>query len=219
MQFDENKLQKFGIIDGFTLKLLAMLTMLTDHIGAILFPQYLVLRIIGRLAFPIYCFLLAEGAIYTKNIGKYSARLLLFAVLSEIPFDLAFSGRLFDWGSQNVFFTLFFGLLGIRIIQKSETYWWLGLLCMIPAELLHTDYGAIGVLFVFTFYLLYERRYYKLLAFSLINLVGYAGTPQAYASLAALPMALYNGKRGFRVKYFFYLFYPLHLMVLYFISR
>ena len=106
-----NGLGKFGL-NGFVLKWIAMLTMLVDHVGAVLFPHLVLFRIIGRLAFPIYCFLLVEGAVYTSNWRKYLGRLLAFALISEIPFDLAFRGRIFDWSSQNVFFYPGTGLRG-----------------------------------------------------------------------------------------------------------
>ena len=99
--------QKFGV-SGSALKCIAMASMLTDHIGYVLFPQYLILRMIGRLAFPIYCFLLVEGAMHTGNIRKYEIRLLAFALISELPFDYAFYGGI-RWESQNVFLTLLFG--------------------------------------------------------------------------------------------------------------
>ena len=85
----EEKQEIFGL-NGFVLKCIAMVCMLIDHTGAVLFPQYRILRIIGRIAFPIYCFLLVEGAMHTRDIRKYELRLLGFALVSEIPFDLAF---------------------------------------------------------------------------------------------------------------------------------
>lgn len=218
MHSDENFLEKFQILTGFHLKILAMITMLIDHIGAVLFPQYVVLRIIGRLAFPIYCFLLVEGAIYTKNIEKYSARLLLFALISEIPFDLAFYGRPVSWLHQNVFFTLFLGLLGIVIIQKWNKVWFLCVLTMLVAEFVRTDYGAMGVLFILLFYFIYDKKIYKMFAFGAVTAVSYAGTVQMYSLFSIVPMLLYNGKRGKNIKYFFYVFYPLHLLVLYLLS-
>ena len=156
-----------------------MITMLIDHVGAVLFPQYMVFRIIGRIAFPIYCFLLVEGGIHTKNPLKYSARLLLFALISEIPFDLAFGKSIMDFNHQNVFFTLFLGLVGIIMLKQRG-----------PIRLL-------GFLMPFN----------------------YNGSVQLYACLSIIPMLFYNGKRGYNIKYAFYVFYPLHLLVLYFIAH
>ena len=85
---DERNTEKNFGLDGFVLKSIAMIAMLIDHIGAVLFPQYIGMRIIGRIAFPIYCFLLVEGAMHTSNIRKYELRLFLFALVSELPFDL-----------------------------------------------------------------------------------------------------------------------------------
>ncbi|WP_312694011.1 TraX family protein, partial [Caproiciproducens sp.] len=89
------------------LKVLAVVTMLTDHIGAILFPSVLLFRIIGRLSFPLFCFLISEGLLYTANLKGYLERLFFFALISEVPYDLAFHGTVYYPQSQNVFFTLF----------------------------------------------------------------------------------------------------------------
>ena len=130
-------------LNSWQLKLLAVLTMLVDHTGALLFPQIAVFRIVGRLSFPIFCLLLAEGAAHTSGKARYFLRLLLFAVLSEIPYDLAFFGSLFYPGSQNVLFELALGLLAIFLIQKIS-FRALGLLTVFGiaalAWLLHTDY-------------------------------------------------------------------------------
>ena len=96
------------------LKLIACITMLADHIGAILLPGCVLLRIIGRLSFPIYCFLLAEGAAHTRNAKGYALRLLICAILSEIPHDLALSGRVLTLGSLNTMFSLLLGFLMIQ---------------------------------------------------------------------------------------------------------
>ena len=107
------------------LKILACVTMLLDHIGAVFMPSYAnyslyyALRIVGRLAFPIYCFLLAEGVAHTKNPVKYGLRLLLGVFLAEVPFDLAFSGGI-DWGSQSVMVTLILGFGMALIMNKLD---------------------------------------------------------------------------------------------------
>ncbi len=208
----------FGI-DGFTLKWIAMICMAIDHTGAVLFPQYLWLRMVGRLAFPIYCFLLAEGAVHTGDIYKYARRLFLFALLSDIPFDLALFGGITVW-HQNVFFTLLFGLLAVIPFEEGKGMaggFFPALLMMGLAQLLHTDYGAKGVALILLFYLLREHRLLKQAAFVAADYLAYGAGIQSYAGLAAVPMLFYNGKRGPSLKYFFYVFYPLHLLILYFI--
>lgn len=112
------------------LKLIACLTMLIDHIGAVFVPGYYLyysMRIIGRIAFPIYCFLLAEGFHYTRSPGKYALRLTIGMVLSEIPFDLALEGRL-TLAYQSVMVTLLLGLLAAWAMEKCgswwKRYWW-----------------------------------------------------------------------------------------------
>lgn len=215
--------QGYGL-NGFALKWIAMASMLVDHTGAVLFPQYIQMRMVGRLAFPIYCFLLVEGAIHTKNIRKYEIRLLAFALLSELPFDLAFYTRP-DARHQNVFFTLFLGLLAVEQYQKqreklsSLLTFIVVIACMAAAELLHTDYGAAGIIFILLFYAFYGHKVLKQAAFVGANLLLYGVSVQAYAGFAALPMLFYNGERGPSMKYFFYLFYPLHLLGIYFICK
>lgn len=209
---------KFGI-NGFTLKCIAMVCMLIDHTGAVLFPQYRILRIIGRLAFPIYCFLLVEGAMHTSNIRKYELRLLLFALVSEVPFDLALF-RQIQWSHQNVFFTLFLGVVVLDFAKRYKNkimIFFAAVAAILLAEFLHTDYSGSGIVFIVCYYLLYERRMFRHLMFAVENLLLYGICTQSYASLAAAPMMLYNGEKGPSLKYFFYIFYPLHLFILYLI--
>ncbi len=207
--------RKFGI-SGFTLKWIAMVCMLTDHVGAVLFPQYIQLRIIGRLAFPIYCFLLVEGAVHTSDIRRYELRLLAFAALSEIPFDLAFYSGL-SFSHQNVFFTLFLGLVVVEQYQKNRTKLsslFIFLTAMVLAEVLRTDYGAAGIVFILCFYLLHRHFFAGQAVFAAMNFLMYGLSVQAYAGLSVIPMLLYNGKKGPSMKYFFYLFYPAHLLAI-----
>ena len=97
-------------MSSLVLKITALITMIIDHYGAIFQGNIIIYRIIGRLAFPIYCFLLVEGYTHTSNIKKYASRLIAFAIISEIPFDLAFFGKI-GFEHQNIFFTLFIGCL------------------------------------------------------------------------------------------------------------
>lgn len=186
-----------------------------------LFTAYQIMRMIGRLAFPIYCFLLVEGFGHTKDRKKYAGRLLLFAAISEIPFDLLFNGSFLEFGYQNVFFTLFLGLLsmmGLSYIEEREnlasflkSLCRFGVIaaCMIAAQLLATDYAAIGVLCVTVLYLFRKTKRYQIIAGCI------AFFWELTAPLAFIPIWFYNGTRGWNCKYFFYLFYPLHLLLLY----
>lgn len=214
----QERQRTFGI-NGFTLKCIAMVCMLIDHTGAVLFPQYRILRMVGRLAFPIYCFLLVEGAMHTRNIRRYELRLLLFACISEIPFDLALFGRI-RWDHQNVFFTLFLGVVTIDFAKQYKNKIMILLITVVAimtAKFLHTDYSGSGIVFIVCYYLLYERKILRHLIFAVENLLLYGIGIQSYASLAAFPMMLYNGQKGPSLKYFFYVFYPLHLLILYLI--
>ena len=175
-----------------------------------------VLRGIGRAAFPIFCFLLVEGAVHTRSPRKYLLRLASFALISEIPFDLALHNQPFYWGTQNVFFTLLAGLLVIQAFQRSPGQEWRGMLALAvlgaAAELCGTDYGAIGVAVIAVMYLLRER-FWAASVLSLILLVLLARI-EIFSIPAFLILALYNGKRGRQPKYFFYVFYPVHLLIL-----
>ncbi|MBF1027289.1 MAG: hypothetical protein HXK89_07925 [Lachnospiraceae bacterium] len=288
----ETRIPRFSI-SGSVLKMVAITTMLIDHLGAglllpllslpptaslstndhgisFLFHRYLLtyefyslLRIIGRSAFPIFCFLLVEGLLHTSSRGKYLLRLLLFSFLSEIPFNLALFGGLRNANHQNVFFTLTIGLAviwgmdeilhsdhllrfrekGLRFHEKNRLFhekdrFFLQkkgglpseLLSILPyasclllvllgaglANLLHTDYGAIGVLLIVLFYCFRKHRLLaSFLGWSLLSATLYL---ESYSFPAFLLCFFYNGKRGFlrgRAKYLFYFFYPLHLLLIY----
>lgn len=234
--------EKRAGLPGSTLKLIAMVCMLIDHSAVLLIEQELlgvysvsgafpllgegwmvfdiVLRAIGRVAFPIFCFLLVEGFFTTHSRGRYVGRMALFCLLSEIPFDLAMSDRLFYNGYQSVYFTLCVGLLVLWGADWVQGRTWnrflraagvIGVLLagMVLADWLKTDYGSFGVLFIFLFYALRTRREW------LRNLVcGAACAWEVTAPLALVPIHFYNGQRGLRLKYVFYLFYPGHLLLL-----
>ena len=211
----------------FILKTLALIFMIIDHYGAIFQDGIDIYRIIGRLAFPIYCFLLVEGYTHTKDIKKYAKRLLIFAIISEIPFDLAFYNGL-SLLHQNIFFTLLIGLVMIYFLDNQERYntskakiFGIGIL---TAIFLSVDYSFIGIIYILVFY--YTKELPKLerlgkvaLVLFLINLITF-GFPQQYALLALPIIYLYNGKLGPNNKFLqtiFYIAYPLHLLVFYLI--
>lgn len=212
---------KIGL-SGSSLKIFAIIIMLIDHIGAILLPRYHFLRYIGRLAFPIFCFLLVEGFFHTRNVKKYALRLGLFALISEIPFDLALFGIPFNLLYQNVFFTLFIGLLVLIGFEKFKSKLWLNfiifILGMLLAEICHVDYGCFGIIMIVLFYFYRIHNNLIILTFGILLFSIMLGGSQPLCTLAIIPISLYNGKRGISLKYLFYAFYPVHLLILYFIS-
>lgn len=238
-------------ITGSTLKMIAIIAMFIDHVGAIIVERMMlqtingadgaalldrrglvlldmVLRLIGRIGFPIFCFLLIEGFIHTRNVKKYALRLLLFALISEVPFNLGFCGDLFNGIYQNVFFTLFIGLLVmmvLRIVEQRQD-WRKGIriiaeigvaaVGMVVAELLRTDYGAIGVLTITAMYLYRQNRVLQALFGCMVLTVMNMMEISSFAML--IPIRLYNGKRGWNMKWFFYAFYPIHILILYLVA-
>lgn len=186
-----------------------------------MFPENMVLRCIGRLSFPIFCFLLTEGARYTRDIRKYMIRLGGFALISEIPYDLAFHGKAVDPGYQNVFFTLLLGLILIYMLERSAELPLKAveiLAVMSAADFLRTDYSFKGILLIAVFYLLRENLWLKTACAAVWNFL-WNGSIQGYGALAMLPIAMYNGERGRKMKYFFYVFYPAHLIVLFLVHK
>jgi len=321
--------QKRGM-SGSTLKLIAIITMLIDHTAAtilqrllaqgqagldisntqavmdfyahngVLLACYSMMRLIGRLGFPLFCFLLVEGFLHTRNVWKYAIRLAAFALISEIPFDLALLGEPFYWGYQNVFFTLLVGLLvmiGFKTVgEKAINKRWMQLvsvagaiaagcagayavigviqtintlligagsdlniptgniqivcsivfsiialaiyamMCrinsfvkasvrfadiailvagMAAANLLKTDYSAFGVLTVAVMYGLRKKPFKAMLGGCITLTIMSFSEISCFFTL--IPAYLYNGKRGINLKYVFYLFYPVHLFLLYWI--
>ncbi len=221
-------------LSGSTLKIIAMIAMLIDHIGAVVLARviigtgnreiyeiYMVLRKIGRIAFPIFCFLLVEGFVYTSDKKKYAVRLGIFALLSEIPFDLAFQSKIVGFEHQNVFFTLLFGFLAmagyeylgkkypIRDMQVILMQLAVLGVCMGMAEFLKTDYGAVGVSCIMLLYLFRGKKLYLIPAGWILFLSNWT------AIFGFLFTLFYNTKRGLPLKYVFYLFYPVHLLILY----
>ncbi len=214
-----------------TLKIIACIVMLIDHTGALLFPEILLLRIIGRLAFPIFAFLITEGYSHTSDKKKYLFRLIAFAFLSEAIFDMALFGEWLAFGYQNIFFTLSIGLAGIwmydSFVLNNRLLAYLAfVVSMLAAIYMKTDYSAMGVLTVFVFHLYKNNKVHLIIGtiivnsiFPIINIITYKTFNiytilQLFAVFSLLIIFNYNGSRGYRLKYFFYLFYPGHLLVL-----
>ncbi len=236
---------KSSIVSNNTIKFIAIITMLIDHISAaLLFPYFLInqsvldaqtvsaglefaetLRIVGRIAFPLFCFLIVEGFFHTRNFRKYFLTLVVFAFISEIPFDLAFY-----WLSQNVLFTLAIGLATLFVMDKirarqfnkvvSVTLQIFAVIigCWI-AETLNCDYASTGVLFIVGFYIFRGNKWLQILSMAVVYYECYYylwnwGFAAALA-FCCLTILLYNGQRGkWNLKYFFYTFYPAHLLII-----
>lgn len=208
------------------LKLIACVAMLLDHIGAFLWPST-ELRIIGRMAFPIYCFLLVEGAYRTRDEKKYALRLFVGALLAELPFDLMFRGGP-TWAYQNVMVTLLLGFCMVETMKRATGGWKAAVVLpfCILAELLRADYGGSGILMIAIFALSRNAPYGKLLQFlglALVNWSGYriCGLPVQFFAVAGLiPIWLYSGRKLSRsrgAQWAFYLFYPVHMLVIWFV--
>jgi hypothetical protein len=214
------------------LKIFAIIVMLIDHMGYVLFPKVLFLRVIGRLAFPLFAFFIAEGYRKTRDITDYLGRLVLFALISQLPFIYAFNTK----GLYlNVFFTLAMGLYAVYSYDKTKKITMV-ILIAAACQVINTDYGAYGVLLVFFFNRYHDN--FKEMAKNVIFLtiaaqliqagITCATTPSAYVyrsllfTLGIQPLCLlslflikiYNGERGARLKYLFYAFYPVHLIIL-----
>lgn len=228
---------KFGFLSSNALKLIAMTAMVIDH-GSVIFmgPESNIWRHIGRIAFPIFAFMIAEGAVHTKNKFLYASRLLAFAVISEVPFDMAFSGTYLEFKNQNVYFTLFLGLISVYCLDflRKKNVGILGIVttlaCSFGALFLSSDYGFTGVVVITLMYMFSTvKTSVRYLGFAMAGLMtsivyvfplsfGFISS-QVYAALCVVPLSLYNGKRGRKMnKYFFYAFYPVHIIILYFVK-
>ena len=190
-----------------------------------------ILRSVGRMAFPIYVFLLVEGFCHTANRRRYAMRLGIFALLSEVPYDLLLFGKPWDMRAQNVFITLFLGILMLTVIdwigKNTEAgmapYRQMGVIAAtaLLAWFLKCDYDAVGIMLIALFFWLRPQPGTACLL-GLLFLAAAESKPVYLPGLAAAFCLIrcYNGTRGgFRGKWFFYLVYPVHLLLLYGLSR
>ncbi len=215
--------------DAFTLKLIAIMAMAVDHIGALIYPETLWLRVAGRLAMPIIAFLLVEGYHHTRHLGRYLLRLLVFAVLAQPVYRLVFPHGL------NVFFDLLAGLCVIWAAERIHSRWLLaGLLLAVGAAGFYVtlDWWHLGLWMIFVFHatrgrfgwtvgalgglLLANAGLFAVVSartgdpgYQLINFIN-------LGCMLALPLlSRYNGQRGRDCRYLFYTFYPGHLLLIY----
>lgn len=220
-----------------TLKIIALVTMILDHIGGALFPQCISLRIIGRIAFPIYAFFIAQGCVYTKNAPKYLCRLFIFALISEIPYDICFNSYSFPvfsininfFNNTNTIYTLFLGAMLIfvlKIIEKNKisipTKILISIFCIgatfFVSETLKTDYGMWGIMLILTFYFTRNNKLLTILiplALIYYKYINYLYLPMFLFNIIPLGLLyFYNNKKGISLKWIFYIGYPLHLIII-----
>ena len=213
--------------------------MVIDHAAVIFRTQlpdavYLTMRCMGRISFPVFCFTLVEGFFHSSNQNRYLTRLALFAVLSEIPFDLALKGTfwniihhhsiqtIMDWSAQNVFFTLSLGFVAMMIMDRCQDDTPRILITVIvfslAGEILQCDYGSTGIITILLFYLV--RKYGRLPmigAYLPLMLLGLRSSTQPACILSFPLLHSYNGEKGRGFRYFFYIAYPVHLTLLLFL--
>lgn len=215
-------------MNRFKLKIFACISMFLDHFARLFHPAIYPLIYIGRFAFPIFAFQAAEGFEYTKNLKKYIIRLLIFAIISQIPFYLYISKT-----SLNVIFTILFGVIGLffykyLVSQKRYPLAFMSIaLVGFLAEFLKTDYGCYGVFIIFLFYVAKNNKVLTTVGFTILTSILYIPRILSYGFnnviifqyvftlLSLIPILLYNNKQGKKVKYLIYIFYPIHLIILY----
>jgi hypothetical protein len=227
-------------LSSATLHIIAMTSMLIDHAMKTVIEGDSWVFVLGRLAFPIFAFMAAEGYFYTHDYRKYILRMFLFAVISEVPYDLMKSGTFYDMYDQDVLWTFLLALLCIRVIDyvKSKGKKWAYILTaivvsvagMLLGVVFMVDYSGIGVLTVLVFYLFHERKWWcmlvQLLAMFFFNVVAlgafgpvYALSVfgnsleiplQGFAVLALIPIWLYHGRQGYHSKPFQYICYAFY---------
>lgn len=200
-----------------------------------------VMHWIGRLAFPLFCFLIVQGFIHTRSKSKYAFRLAIFAIISEIPYDIAFSGCILSLRNNNVFFTLLTGLLMIWAITETKKWIdscdsfkdktnlkkgiYVGIILIFTAvasfmvsSVFDSSYGESGVITILVIFLLQSRPALALVISTFVLALFNFSFVQLFALPSALLVAMYNHKRGRSIKYLFYVFYPAHLLIFTYIA-
>jgi len=199
--------------------------MVVDHVGWIFFPQIFAFRIIGRLAFPIFAFLIAEGSTKTNNLNSYIKRLFIFGLISQIPYSYTVYLTGENYFVLNIFFTLGLGLILIKSLQQKKYFKFsiFIILFSILDLLINYDYGLYGLLLIVFFYVFLKNKIVgsfliitlTILESAILPITNFQFQNQIFAIAALIPIFLYSGTRGKRIsRWFFYFFYPLHLAIL-----
>ncbi|MCI8653879.1 MAG: fimbrial assembly protein [Angelakisella sp.] len=220
-------------LDTNFLKVIAILSMTVDHVGSAFFPQYPVFRWIGRMAFPIFCYCLTVGLLYTRDIKKYFLRLGAFALISQPFWILAFNAGDFlgNLLNLNIFFTLLVSLAAAWGFKERE--WWLLAACLVLLCIFNFDYAFGGLELILVFYLCRNKPWLGALLFVLLYLPAVNGYPEdplacvigghalsfEIFSLLALPLIFARTSFDWKIpKWFFYAYYPAHLLAIYLIG-
>lgn len=229
-RFENNHLKKFQVLNGAQLKYIAFLSMFIDHVNNSLITPFLdgkgpllyisnFFSILGRIAFPIFIFFIVEGYFKTSNRKKYLANLLIFAFISEIPFDIFTSKSFYQPYWNNIMFTLALCLLTIWLIDTlkeklgNKILWYLTSIIIVGlsgfiAMYLSLDYDYHAIIIAYIFYLFYDK---PILGAGL----GYISIlKELYSFLGFAMTVCYNGERGRQNKWVNYLFYPIHMLIL-----
>lgn len=232
-------------MSSFIIKLIAIITMICDHSSDAIVGHLTFFNIIGRIAFPLFCFQLVIGYKHTTNIKKYLIRLIIFGLLSQVPFSIFIYSFTGTFDTLNIFFTLFLGLIAILTLDKLPNKWLaiiIDALIILIADFIKVDYGWFGVCLILCIFVFYNDKHNKkenannfldifrnnilfTIAFFLLCFTKYCihfAIANAYIVWAEILgtffpiifMLLYNGKKGPSFKYFFYAFYPIHLLLL-----
>lgn len=228
-------------LDNTQLKYLAAFFMFIDHFSLLLLddgtPLYIIGRSIGRLAAPIFFWAITEGAVHTRNIWKYFRNIVVFGIIIQLVYTLSLghisiSDIIFQV-DKNIFITLAMGLLVVIAFKKNKGPIFLNYLAAISVcvlgELLNVDYGWYGIAMIIAFYIFKDKKMMLSTSIILLNILrfGYLldkvdilHNSIQFISILSLPLIFaYNDKRGSGNKYFFYLFYPIHLALLYLLKE
>ncbi len=225
------KFDRFKVLDGTALKIIAMISMIFDHVGDNFFPEMEWMRCIGRIAMPIFAFCLAEGFIHTHDRLKYLRRMIIFGIISEIPFDLVTAREVLEFSHQNIMLTFSWAILGLLIFEKigkSELRTWaknllrvlVFILFVILSLVFMLDYNMVAVSLIFVFYLLREKGdHIRYPAAAGVHMLFRNVGIYWFGLLGFIPILLYNHKRGKGLKWLFYAFYPGHLLAIWALLR
>lgn len=217
-------------LDTNFLKIVAIICMAIDHIGKVFFPDNITMAVIGRIAFPLFAYCLVVGCLYTSNFKRYILRLSIFAIVSQPIFNMAFHPTweqfLQEFFSVNIFFTLIAGVLAVRALMNIKKNWWMLLITVAMEILIGLDYGFYGIILMVIFYLCRNKSWLSALlalAWMLWNFsvgdflhIGPIGVDQQFFAVLALPFIYFHTHINPKInKYFFYVFYPVHLLLIF----